>query len=250
MTNILIVATDYLRALLHRRLLVALGIVVLLITLIFFMVFGQFSLGDSAPDEMTTVLAVFYGFSGFFGSLIAIYVGASAVHSEMNRGTIAMILARPISRWQFLLGKCVGAVVVLLSYSLIMGGVMAVYTLVFDLEAVPAMRFAPWLTFCQFLIMGTLALVLSTVMHPSVAGVLAFFSDLGWVFEFFVTEGPFFYISYVLPSYSLYNVWIQLIGTAPLYGWSDVGMLTLYAFDLSAIFVLLAMWRLRYKEVN
>ncbi|MXW54954.1 MAG: ABC transporter permease subunit [Gammaproteobacteria bacterium] len=250
MNNVLVVALDYLRALLHRRLLIALVIVVLLITLIFFMVFASVSRLLEESQQLIAVLVVFYAITSFCGCLVAIYVGASAIHTEISQGSIAMILARPVSRWQFLLGKYIGAVAVLLGYSLAMGGLMAVYILVFDLDALPATRYAPWMTFCQFLIMGTLALVLSTIMHPSIAAVLAFFSDLGWVFEFFVTEGPFFYISYALPSYNLYNVWIHLISTTPLYGWGDVTMLTLYAFDLALIFFLLAMWRLRYKEVT
>ncbi len=251
MTNVGVVAIDYLRALLHRRLLIALAIVVVFIALIFFMVFATASqVLQESSGLLGFVLVVFYGITSFCGSLVAIYVGASAVHTEISQGSIAMILARPVSRWQFLLGKYIGAVAVLLGYSLAMAGLMAVYILVFDLDVFPAMRFAPWLTFCQFLIMGTLALVLSTIMHPSIAAVLAFFSDLGWVFEFFVTEGPFFYISYALPSYSLYNVWIQLVSATPLYGWKDLTFLTLYAFDLSLIFFLLAMWRMRYKEVN
>lgn len=250
LTNILFVATDYLRALLHRRLLIALMLAVVFMTFIFFMVFASFSVGADFSEGLPIVLVIFYGLSSFCGCLVAIYVGASAVHSEISQGTIAMILARPVSRWQFLIGKYIGAIAVLLGYCLVMGGVMALYILVFDLDVLPAMRYAPWLTFCQFLMMGTLALVLSTVMHPSIAAVIAFFSDLGWVFEFFVTQGPFFYISYLLPSYNLFNVWIQLMSTTPLYGWGDVAILTLYAFDLCLIFMLLAMWRLRYQEVT
>lgn len=250
MPNMLVVAIDYLRALLHRRLLIALMIVVLFITLIFFLVFAEVSKVLEQPGELIVVLVIFYAITSFCGSLVAIYVGASAVHTEISQGSIAMILARPVSRWEFLLGKYIGAVAVLLGYSLVMGLLMAVYIYVFDLDVLPAMRYAPWLTFCQFLMMGTLALVLSTVMHPSIAAVLAFFSDLGWVFEFFVTEGPFFYISYALPSYSLYNVWIQLMSTTPMYSWNDVAVLTFYAFDLALIFFLLAMWRMRFKEVS
>jgi ABC-type transport system involved in multi-copper enzyme maturation permease subunit len=246
----LVIALDFLRALLHRKLLIALLLIVLIVSLIFFMVFSAVSIDAQQPGELATVLSIFYAISSFCGTLTAIYVGASAIHSEISRGTIAMVLARPVSRWQFLLGKYLGAISVLLGYSLIMGGLMLLYTLMYDLEVVPAMRYAPWLSFCQFLMMGSLALLLSTVMHPALAGVLAFFSDLGWMFEFFVTEGPFFYISYVLPSYSVFNVWIQFVGTASVYSWGGLAILTLYAFDLALIFVLLAMWRLRYKEVD
>lgn len=250
MTALLVITADYLRTLTHRRFLLALLISMFIITLLFYFIIEQFVNDPQFRPQMSVALSVFYAFSAFCGTVAAIYVGAGAISGEISRGTIAMVLCRPVMRWQFLLGKLIGGLIVLLGYSLIMGGVMAFYGLVHDLDMLPVMRYGPWLTFCQFLMMCSLALALSTVMHPAVAGVLTFFSDLSWVFELFVTDGPFFYVSYVLPSYGPFNIWIQFVGSSSIYGWSDVILLTLYALDVSLILVLLAMWRLRYKEVT
>ncbi|MBF0224834.1 MAG: ABC transporter permease [Desulfobacterales bacterium] len=43
-----------------------------------------------------------------FGTLIAIFVGIGLVYKEMEKRTIFVILAKPIERWQFLVGKYLG----------------------------------------------------------------------------------------------------------------------------------------------
>lgn len=48
------------------------------------------------------------GAISLFGTLIAIFVGIGLVYKEMERRTIYVILAKPIARWQFLLGKYFG----------------------------------------------------------------------------------------------------------------------------------------------
>lgn len=50
------------------------------------------------------------GFSSInlFGVAIAVFVGVSLVFNELDRRTIYTIVSKPISRWQFLLGKYFG----------------------------------------------------------------------------------------------------------------------------------------------
>jgi len=43
-----------------------------------------------------------------FGSLLAAWSAADAVRSEIKSGTILAVLARPVRRWEFLLGKYLG----------------------------------------------------------------------------------------------------------------------------------------------
>lgn len=50
------------------------------------------------------------GFSAInlFGVAIAVFVGVSLVYNELEKRTIYTIVSKPIARWQFLLGKCLG----------------------------------------------------------------------------------------------------------------------------------------------
>lgn len=75
-----------------------------LLMLGFSVVLGSLSLGDTykiIQDFGLMSLSV-------FGMLTAIFVGIGLVYKEMEKRTIYVILAKPIARWQFLLGKYLG----------------------------------------------------------------------------------------------------------------------------------------------
>jgi Cu-processing system permease protein len=57
-----------------------------------------------------------------FGSLLAGWLGARAVAEEVKAGTILAILARPVSRWEFFVGKYLGIVLLMLAYTAFMVG--------------------------------------------------------------------------------------------------------------------------------
>jgi ABC-type transport system involved in multi-copper enzyme maturation permease subunit len=48
-----------------------------------------------------------------FGTLIAIFVGVSLVSKELEKRTIYAILAKPVRRWEFILGKYLGLLLTL-----------------------------------------------------------------------------------------------------------------------------------------
>lgn len=297
MRTVLLIAADNVRALLHRRLLLALMLVVLIVTLILSFALTQISrtmtqvaqsapsaesadqeLMNGSPDTQaireameqaqadldeeqreealqsmqsmgTQMLGIFYGFTTFGGVLVALFIGATAVSTDVRSGAITMVLSKPVARWQFLLGKYSGAMAVLLAYSVLIGIVMVIFTQMHQLDSVPAIRYAPWLMFCQCLIYGSMALVLSTLMHPAFAGVLAFFIQADWITFFVRSENPFYYLTFLLPSYGPYDVSEQFAAGGTLLGWDEVGILTVYALDLTVIYLLLAMWRFRSRAV-
>jgi ABC-type transport system involved in multi-copper enzyme maturation permease subunit len=47
---------------------------------------------------------------------VALFVFCTAISTEIRKGTIKLTLSKPVSRAQFLLGKCLGGVGVLLGY--------------------------------------------------------------------------------------------------------------------------------------
>jgi Cu-processing system permease protein len=51
-----------------------------------------------------------------YGIVVAIVLGATALHRELELKTAFPILARPIARWEYLLGKFVGAWLTLLAF--------------------------------------------------------------------------------------------------------------------------------------
>ena len=194
-------------------------------------------------------LSFFYGFTTFGGVLVALFIGATAVSTDVRSGAITMVLSKPVARWQFLLGKYAGAMAVLLAYSVLIGIAMTIFTQMHQLDNVPAIRYAPWLMFCRILMYGSLALLLSTLMHPAFAGVLAFFMQADWLTTLLRPENPFYYLHFLLPTYGPYDVSEQFASSGALIGWGEVGILTVYALDLTVIYLLLAMWRFRSRAV-
>jgi ABC-type transport system involved in multi-copper enzyme maturation permease subunit len=67
-------------------------------------VLGEMSLSEEARVARDVGLA---GVS-LFGALTAIFLGVSLLYSEIQRKTIHVILAKPIRRWEFVLGKYLG----------------------------------------------------------------------------------------------------------------------------------------------
>ena len=55
-----------------------------------------------------------------FGVAIAVFVGVSLVFNELEKRTIYTIVSKPISRWQFLLGKYFGLLVTIYANVLVM----------------------------------------------------------------------------------------------------------------------------------
>ena len=271
MKTILLITTDGIRALIHQRLLVGLMLASLAVTVAFSVFLnsarthvtesfseeriasgayqGKEPMSESDKRKLREQLegassffqAGFYFVASFGGSMVALFIFSTAVASEIRRGTIRLTLSKPVSRTQFLLGKYLGGVAVMATYAVIAGLAIFVFAQSQGLELNPAVKWSPWLMFCEQLMLGSVAMLLSLFMHPFIASVLAFFAGNG----FYSPPNPLYFI---LPSYSDFGVGLDVLqGT--LINWQDVALLSLYAFDFVAIMLLLAMWRFRTKEL-
>jgi ABC-type transport system involved in multi-copper enzyme maturation permease subunit len=265
-----LIAADSIRALLHKRFLVGLMIATIAITIAISTMFSGFranmtesfqerieaeqerqskDMSDSEKRQMREALegasfgfqTVFYFIASLGGSLVALFIFSTAVSSEIRSGTIRITLAKPVSRTQFLLGKYAGAVAVMAGYTVIMSAAMLAFVHTQQIALSPGLTFAPWLMFMKHLMMGALALMLSLLVHPFVAAVLAFFAGNG----FYSPPNPLYY---VLPSYSDFDMYSS-VASGVLMSVGDVGWLSLYALDFVLVMLLLALWRFRKKEL-
>jgi ABC-type transport system involved in multi-copper enzyme maturation permease subunit len=268
LSTVLLIAADNVRALLHQRLLLALMLVTLGLTVVFSVLLTQateafqpfFEKAAEAPGEMSDedrenleqarkgmdaagsmFLALFYWFTAQGGTIVALFLCSTAVATEIRRGTIRITLSKPVSRTEFLLGKYCGAVAVLFGYSVLIGVALVFYAYANELDLNLAARYAPWLMFCSNLMAGSVALLLSLFLHPLIAAVVAYFASA----SFLSSPNPLYFI---LPSHDRYNVFGLIVG-GRLIDPVDILMLSLYAVDVSVIVLLLALWRFRSKEL-
>jgi ABC-type transport system involved in multi-copper enzyme maturation permease subunit len=86
---------------------------VLLLFALLFIVGGTFFAYMAPQEEDKMLKDLGLSIISVFGMIIAIFMGVTAIQPEVERRTIYALLAKPVRRYEFLLGKYVGSVVVL-----------------------------------------------------------------------------------------------------------------------------------------
>ena len=64
-------------------------------------------------DQAKVVRSVAQGSVDVFGAIIAMFLGVSVIHKELERKTVYTVLSRPLPRWRFVFGKYVGLMLTL-----------------------------------------------------------------------------------------------------------------------------------------
>ncbi|MEO8045882.1 MAG: ABC transporter permease subunit [Nitrospirota bacterium] len=106
------------------------------------------------------------------GVIIAIFVGISLVNKEIDRRTVYTIMARPISRTSFILGKYAGLALTLFVNVAIM---LAVFLMTLRFYQVPvglAIFQAVGLIFVELLVVTAIALFFSTFSSSTLSAIL------------------------------------------------------------------------------
>jgi len=130
---------------------------------------GQLSFHDAARVARDVGLA---GIS-LFGSLTAIFLGVFLLYTEVARRTIHAIVTKPIRRWEFVVGKYAGMVLVLTVlvgvFALAMAGMLAVQGAGVDSGVAKALVLA-WF---EVLTVAAIAIFFSAFSTPFLSGIFA-----------------------------------------------------------------------------
>jgi ABC-type transport system involved in multi-copper enzyme maturation permease subunit len=186
--------------------------------------------------ELKLLVDIGLGSIRFFGMLIAIFLGVRIIADEMEKRTIHTLLAKPVTRSQFLFGKFLGALVTVWSNIALMG--IAFY-IVFAIKA-PAFREmsadkgptvhmafmyaniakAIGLSFLEIGCVVAIAVMASTIFSWILAAIFSFFIYfIGQMVDFFRTlaQNPekvtsvvqralFKFLYVVLPHFEIFDV--------------------------------------------
>jgi ABC-type transport system involved in multi-copper enzyme maturation permease subunit len=147
------------------------GVIVLAIGAnLFALVLGQMSLHEEARVATDVGLAAV----SLFGSITAIVLGVSLLYNEVKKRTIHTILAKPIHRFEFVLGKYGGMAFTL---SLLVGVfTLFLWGLLFGV-AVPVTALihkAVLLAYLEVLVVAALAVFFSSFSSPYLSGTFTF----------------------------------------------------------------------------
>lgn len=130
---------------------------------------GKMSMGEQAR------VARDFGLAGIslFGALTAIFLGVFLLYSEVQRRTIYAIVSKPIARWEFVVGKYLGMVLVLTVlvglFSAAMAGLLAAQ----GLAITPAVTKAIALAWCEVVTVAAIAVFFSAFSSPFLSGIFA-----------------------------------------------------------------------------
>jgi ABC-type transport system involved in multi-copper enzyme maturation permease subunit len=148
-------------------------IVFVLILVAAAVLFGQISIGINR----LVVISLSLSSISVFGVLIAIFIGIGLVSKEIEKKTLYTVLARPVRRWEFILGKFAGLVETLVVNTFLMTGAFYLALLYVshhftrsDLNPLVAI----YLIVLELIVMTALALLFSSFSTPVLSAVLAF----------------------------------------------------------------------------
>jgi ABC-type transport system involved in multi-copper enzyme maturation permease subunit len=181
----------------------------------------------------------------FFGGLISIFIGTGLVYKEIDKRTIFAMLAKPIRREEFILGKFLGLGLTLFVNCLVMlVGILLSYLFLsytIDGKFIIAWPLIPagYLIFLQLLLMLAIGLLFSSFSSPALSITLSIIvyiigslsQDLPVFAEtvpFVVTKYLALFLYYILPNFSNFN-YITHVAQGNAIPFKDVLMITAYA---------------------
>jgi len=114
---------------------------------------------QSMASVVLEVISNVMSFVSGLGSLLAAWAAVDAVSSELKSGTVLAVMARPVKRWQFLLGKFLGVMLFMACY---VGMLISVSYLLAWLGGVK-IQAAPWVLLVYPLVRYSIYAALATL---------------------------------------------------------------------------------------
>jgi len=249
------IAISTFSTLVRNRVIILLFALFLCVLLLFMVpLAGMKGVGESfALGFVSAIMSVLSG----FGSLLAAWSAADAVAGEMKSGTILAVMARPVRRWEFLLGKYLGVQLLMVVYVAFMFG-MSYLMAAIGGQTIHA---APWILIVyplvRYAIYSALAMWLVTMMLPVVAFAIVLLTPVvasfagpgdglvpGWI------RMPFYA---VLPSFDLLSesdyLGMTQANLKPI-PWTHHTTALAYGLDYALVLFLFAVWSFRRRPLT
>lgn len=210
-------------------------------------------------DEDKIIKDVGLSALSIFGVLTAVFVGVSLVFKEIERRTVYTLLACPVRRWQFIGGKFVGLLAVLLLMVGLMGLVLITVLLLRDQSPWSLLPALP-LVLVELAIVTAFALLFSSLTNPILATVstLAVYvmGHLAWSLELLKLKlhqgwarALCDLVYWLLPHLDRLNIRAEVVHGVDLPS-GFVALSLVYGTCYAVIVLALACWVFERKEFN
>ena len=162
-----------------------------------------------------------------FCVLISILVGGRIVYREVEKRTIYIMLAKPVRRWEFILGKYLGLMAVLVVSLVVMTAAFYVILLILGVGAPLYLMLAVLMTLFEIAILTAVAVLFSTFSTPITGAVFTFavyfvghlsrdLKLLAAMSPSPVVKAASYLFYYVLPNLGNFNIRPEVVYGAPL----------------------------------
>lgn len=264
--KVVTLALSTLESFLHNRLIVlilvlAMGVVLLMMIPLMGAKTAMTIENKQAMESM--VLEAISGVMSFvsgLGSLLAAWAACDSLNTELKTGTVLAVMARPVRRWEFLLGKYLGVLLFMSCYVVMMIGVSYLMAWLGG----GWIHVTPWILFiyplARYAIYAAIAMLLTTALHPIVSMGVVFI--MATVMELVGPGMPDWRprlmwlktgLYYLLPSMHLLTEGRFLSlrqASAKQTTLLEHGVSLMYGFDVAVVFLLLAMWSFHYRTLR
>jgi ABC-type transport system involved in multi-copper enzyme maturation permease subunit len=196
-----------------------------------------------------------------FGSIVAAWAAADAVATEMTSGTILAVMARPVKRWEFLVGKLSGVMMLMAAY------VFMMFALSWVLAWIGGERIqsSPWVLLVypmvRYAIWAAMAMALVTFLRPIVTMGFLLLAFVGIETSSSPSVGAdhpmqrklLDVMHWVLPSTDLLSEsrFLEIThASLKQVGWLEHATTLAYGLDYALVCLLLAMWSFHYRSLK
>jgi ABC-type transport system involved in multi-copper enzyme maturation permease subunit len=178
MKAVLSIAANTLKEAVRKKHIYVLALIaVMLIGFSSLIVFFQVS-----PEAFMKELSLFT--VSFLGMLVAVFVAAPQIRREMNDRSLYTVLAKPVSRFGYVVGKYLGALLAVAFSYAIFSIIFYVFLQMKGIQVTGVYLHALALNFIQLCIIAAAAMFLSTLFTASAAATLAIFYYIAQYFSF------------------------------------------------------------------
>ena len=218
--------------------------------------FGMLTVGDETKIVKDIGLASMQ----FFSMLIAVMMSMILISREVDNRTVFNILAKPVRRWQFILGKYLGLVAIVAANLLLITFVLMVVVLITTGEFDMMLLFAGAMTLLEMLVLAAFATLFAVLTRPILGSLmtLAVFvvghmsADL-WLLTRqlpgALTRAVIAVVYYLLPNLERFNFRTEVVHDLSIPA-ATVGWAFLYAFAFVAVVLFLANLRFQGKDLK
>jgi Cu-processing system permease protein len=194
-----------------------------------------------------------------FGLFIIILSGTSLVHRELDKKTIAVILSKPVSRGEFIVGRFFGLFAVIAAIALCMALLLQAVLLVTDGAVDIKVMVVSLVTVFELMVMTSVAVFFSAAVSPMLGAMITFASYVVGSFSgdlirlAGLADGAAMKITarglyYVLPNLEIFNLRAAAVHNVAIEP-ARVGAAVLYALMYSTAMVLFAVVVFRRREI-